>query len=104
MGKINFEINKIIGERIREIRKKRNISQAKLADRIGITFQQIQKYEKGTNNISVPRLLAISDALGVNPLFFLGCLPEQQKDMRSEAIGKAFSLVGQASKILRAVR
>ncbi|MBW1669689.1 MAG: helix-turn-helix transcriptional regulator [Deltaproteobacteria bacterium] len=59
-------IDKKIGLRIKEIRKGWGLSQIELAERIGISFQQIQKYEKGTTRISVMRLQQISDALGVH--------------------------------------
>ena len=46
------------------------MSQEALADRLGVTFQQVQKYEKGTNRISASRLQAISDVFRVPPSFF----------------------------------
>ena len=45
-------------------------SQEKLADALGLTFQQVQKYEKGTNRISASRLQQLSSALGVPIEFF----------------------------------
>lgn len=59
-------INKQIGQKIRQIRKSWGLSQLELAERIGISFQQIQKYEKGATRISVTRLYQISEALGVS--------------------------------------
>ncbi len=64
-------INKKIGQKIKEIRKSWGLSQSELAERIGISFQQIQKYEKGSTRISVMRLQQISEALGVNITAFL---------------------------------
>ena len=58
-------IDKKIGQKIRQIRKGWGLSQSELAERIGISFQQVQKYEKGSTRISVMRLLQISEALGV---------------------------------------
>ena len=46
-------IEKQIGEKIRKIRKKQGISQMALAEKVGLSFQQIQKYEKGISKISV---------------------------------------------------
>jgi len=60
---IDFDI--AIGRRIRVQRTLRNITQTRLADAIGITFQQIQKYEHGTNRISAGKLLQIAQFLGV---------------------------------------
>ena len=59
-------INKNIGLKIKQIRNSWGISQIELAERIGISFQQIQKYEKGSTRISVMRLQQVSEALGVN--------------------------------------
>ena len=58
-------INKEIGEKIRQLRKGWGLSQIELAEKVGISFQQIQKYEKGVTRISVTRLHQISEALGV---------------------------------------
>lgn len=59
-------IDKKIGQKIKRIRKSWGFSQIELAERVGISFQQIQKYEKGLTRISVMRLQQISEALGVN--------------------------------------
>ena len=52
-----------VGVRIRLRRKLLGLSQTVLADAVGVTFQQIQKYEKGTNRVGASRLLAIADVL-----------------------------------------
>jgi len=59
-------IEKRIGQKIREIRKKKGISQMGLAEKVGLSFQQIQKYEKGISKISVSRLFQIANALNVD--------------------------------------
>lgn len=59
-----------VGRRVRALRIARRMSQTKLADRLQITFQQVQKYEKGSNRISAGRLQGIADALGVPVSFF----------------------------------
>ena len=58
--------DKEIGLKIKQIRKSWGLSQIELAEKIGLSFQQIQKYEKGSTRISVMRLQQISEALGVN--------------------------------------
>lgn len=63
-------IDVLIGSKIKTIRKGGGISQIELAEKIGISFQQIQKYEKGATRLSVFRLLQISEALGVDITFF----------------------------------
>ena len=60
------QIDKKIGKKIKRIRKALGLSQIALAERIGISFQQIQKYEKGASKISVVRLQQISEALHIN--------------------------------------
>lgn len=60
-----------VGARIRLRRTLLGISQMTLADAIGLTFQQIQKYEKGSNRVSSSRLVDIANALDVSvPYFF----------------------------------
>lgn len=54
-----------IGQKLRALRLDRGLSQGGLADEIGITFQQLQKYEKGVNRISAGRLMRIAAALNV---------------------------------------
>ncbi|MBP1872800.1 hypothetical protein LPJGGPFB_05532 [Ensifer adhaerens] len=64
------QIDVFVGSRVRMRRLMAGLSQEKLADGLGITFQQVQKYEKGTNRIGASRLQAIADVLGVHPSFF----------------------------------
>jgi transcriptional regulator with XRE-family HTH domain len=54
-----------IGGRLRFLRLRAGLAQTALAERIGLTFQQLQKYEKGTNRISASKLLAFSQILDV---------------------------------------
>lgn len=51
---------------IKQIRKSRGLSQIELAERVGVSFQQIQKYEKGVAKITAFRLQQISEALGIH--------------------------------------
>jgi transcriptional regulator with XRE-family HTH domain len=59
-----------IGRRIRALRLERGLSQTKLGTLVGVTFQQIQKYEKGTNRVASGRLQRLSNALNVPITFF----------------------------------
>jgi transcriptional regulator with XRE-family HTH domain len=59
-----------VGSRVRMRRKMLGLSQEKLGEQLGITFQQIQKYEKGTNRVGASRLQAMSKALDVPVSFF----------------------------------
>jgi transcriptional regulator with XRE-family HTH domain len=58
-------IDVLVGQRIRALRCARELSQADLGNLVGVTFQQIQKYENGANRVSASRLLAMAQALGV---------------------------------------
>jgi transcriptional regulator with XRE-family HTH domain len=59
-----------VGQKIRARRMFLRMSQTDLADTAGITFQQIQKYERGTNRVGASRLQQFSQALGVPPSYF----------------------------------
>jgi transcriptional regulator with XRE-family HTH domain len=61
------EIDRMIGAQIRLRRASARLSQEALAEAIGVTFQQIQKYEKGVNRVSAAALYRIGRALGVEP-------------------------------------
>src|ERR1700704_5939532 len=56
----------MVGARIRILRNHRGMSQGELAGKIGVTFQQVQKYEKGTNRVGASRLSRIASVLGVS--------------------------------------
>jgi transcriptional regulator with XRE-family HTH domain len=72
-------VDKFVGSRVRMRRMMLGMSQEKLADALGLTFQQIQKYEKGTNRISASRLQAISQILQVPVHFFFDGVPQSGK-------------------------
>ena len=64
-----------VGARIRMRRQLINMSQERLGELLGITFQQVQKYEKGSNRISASRLFYSAKTLGVPIQFFFEGLP-----------------------------
>ena len=69
-------IDKKVGQRVRSRRLEIGMSQEKLAEMLGVTFQQVQKYEKGVNRIAVSRLFDIANALEMTPgRFFEGLSP-----------------------------
>ncbi|KAB0540766.1 transcriptional regulator with XRE-family HTH domain [Pseudochrobactrum saccharolyticum] len=72
-----------VGSRIRLRRNMLGLSQEKLGENLGITFQQIQKYEKGTNRVGASRLQAISSILSVPVAFFFEDAPEQAGQQNS---------------------
>jgi transcriptional regulator with XRE-family HTH domain len=61
-----------IGQKIRAMRVSRGVSQTMLATGLGVTFQQVQKYEKGTNRLSAGRLQKIAGILDTPVMFFYG--------------------------------
>ena len=73
--KIPNPIDKHVGGRVRMRRMLLGMSQEKLGDALGLTFQQVQKYEKGTNRIGASRLQQISKALNVTAAYFFEGVP-----------------------------
>jgi transcriptional regulator with XRE-family HTH domain len=69
-------IDKHVGSRVRMRRMMLSMSQEKLGDALGLTFQQVQKYEKGTNRIGASRLQQISTILQVPVAFFFEGAPD----------------------------
>ena len=98
------EGDKTVAQRVRFRRIQFGKTQEELAKAVGVTFQQIQKYENGTNRISAGRLQKIADALEVSVSFFFGPLSgvaDENKpimDFLNTAYGvrllKAFSEIG----------
>ena len=67
-----------VGKRVRQRRWLAGMTQQTLAELVGIKFQQIQKYETGTNRVSASRLWDIAEALGVNVAYFFEGLDEEK--------------------------
>ena len=78
-----------VGARLRQCRTLMGLSQEKLGEAVGITFQQLQKYERGANRISASRLFNLSQVLGVSVSFFFDEIPpkvlgEERSQMAAE--------------------
>ena len=69
-----------VGKKIRTQRMMSGISQSELGDRIGVTFQQIQKYEKGANRVSASRLVEIANAMSIDVRSFFDEFDAQDND------------------------
>src|SRR5580658_805128 len=69
-GRGGHPVDKYVGQRLRMRRLMLDMSQANVADALGLTFQQVQKYEKGANRIGASRLQHISQILQVPVVFF----------------------------------
>lgn len=82
-------IDQHVGRRVRWRRRELNLSQEALAEKLGITFQQVQKYERGANRVSAGRLYELARALDTSiPYFFQGA------DAVSTAIAKGMAEEG----------
>jgi transcriptional regulator with XRE-family HTH domain len=77
-----------VGSRMRVARKAVNLTQEALAAQLGVTFQQLQKYEKGVNRISASRLHHAARVLGVPVAFFF---PDADQGETEPAEGSAYS-------------
>ena len=75
LKKVPNPIDRHVGSRVRMRRMLAGVSQEKLGEALGLTFQQVQKYEKGTNRISASRLQQIAKMLGVPVAFFFEGAP-----------------------------
>src|ERR687893_1828604 len=64
------EVDVHVGSRMRQRRKMLNVSQEKLADALGLTFQQVQKYERGFNRISASKLFDAANFLQAPVTYF----------------------------------
>ena len=62
----------LIGQRLRARRMEQHVSQAELGEHLGVTFQQVQKYEKGVNRIGAVRLQQIANCLETDVTYFMG--------------------------------
>lgn len=78
------KIDKVIGTKIHELRITLGLSRQQLAAKIGVTHQQLQKYEKGTNRVSAGRLMAIAKALGKSTGFFFDNAEEGHEALPSQ--------------------
>lgn len=73
-----------VGQRIRDKRNDLGLSQTEVANSLGVTFQQVQKYERGTNRVGASRLYDLSRILGVQVQFFFEGLENQPSAAEDE--------------------
>ena len=104
---INF--NKHLGAKLRLRRLALGLTQTKVAQAINVTFQQIQKYEKGTNGISSLRIMQLANFLKVPVVFFFEDYPiyegasadtlnNKEEDLNYSFLAKLFSNLGDVQK------
>lgn len=82
-------VDKHVGKRLRVRRSLLGLSQEKLAEQVGVTFQQIQKYERGTNRVSSSRLFQFSKILGVPVDYFFDEMDKNLEQHGGAALGFA---------------
>ncbi len=70
MYKTRVKTSREIGERIKRRRGELGISQEELAETLGVTYQQVQRYENGTNRLNVENIQLVADALSVPVSYF----------------------------------
>ena len=99
--------DEFVGERIRVLRIAKDLSQTKLAESSGITFQQVQKYEKGINRVSIGRLMRFAEILNVPVTELLP--PQALMKAAGKMVGKAdvdpcheLSLTSRGQRLARA--
>ena len=75
------EIDRLVGQRVRARRQELGVSQERLAHALGLTFQQVQKYETGENRVATDRLWRLSGLLGVSLDYFFEGAPAKPEAM-----------------------
>lgn len=83
-----------VGARVKMLRHSKGISQSTLGDAVGVSFQQVQKYERGSNRLSASALVRVAEALGVSVSTLVGEHPGDD-----EAMGEFVKLVGETGAL-----
>lgn len=88
-----------VGKRLREVRIMRGLTQTQLGEKLGISFQQVQKYEKGTNRIGCSRLWDMCTILEVPVTFYFEGLADKAADEDEHISRRALQLAKELDKI-----
>ena len=105
--KMEINFNRHLGAKLRMRRLSLGLTQTKVAQAINVTFQQIQKYEKGTNGISSLRIMQLANFLKVPIVFFFEDLPtygeesldsDKIVDLNYSFLAKLFSTLSEVQK------
>ena len=91
------EVDRLVGDRIRRRRILMGLTQDQLGDALGISYQQIQKYETGANRVSAGRLYLIAESLEVSPGWFFD-------PVKSDASSDDFDELGSSRLLMEFVR
>ena len=87
-----------VGQRLRMRRTLLGMSQEKVAEALGLTFQQLQKYEKGANRVSASRLFELSQILDVPESFFFEEMPTNPKSRNRATVSTSDKVVDPINK------
>ena len=93
-------VDRHVGLRIRMRRKEIGVSQERLAESLGITFQQVQKYERGANRVSASKLWEIAAALKTGVGYFYEGLGEREGPMQGGDAAQSFMLSGEGVELM----
>lgn len=93
--KVADDTDKIIGRKIREVRLLAGLSQEKLGDKLGITFQQVQKYEKGVNRVSTKTLIRIASHLNCSIMHLIEDVIEREAGAPAALLHDVIGELGQ---------
>jgi len=88
-----------VGKKLKELRILRDLSQVKVADKLGLSFQQLQKYETGGNRVSASRLYELAQLLDVNTAYFFSGLPGEDAAVIPPVDIDAIRIASMISKI-----
>ncbi len=96
-------VDEHVGRRFREFRKARGLSQSAVGEGLGLTFQQVQKYERGANRISASKLYEAAHLFGVRiDSFFDGLVMTEDNTFKSDEMALVLSTDPKATTLLRA--
>lgn len=99
------DIDRIVGRRVRSLRMGRGLAQHQLASKLGVSFQQLQKYESGSNRIAASKLWILSKLLSVDISEFFGDLKSEQSakgEIYADALEAAVMLSSISDETVRA--
>ncbi len=80
------EVDAFVGSQLKQLRKAAGFSQTELANKVGVTFQQIQKYERGANRIGASRLWELCKVFNVGPGRFFEGVETHLENIRAQEI------------------
>jgi transcriptional regulator with XRE-family HTH domain len=95
-------VDRHVGLRIRMRRKEMGVSQERLADALGITFQQVQKYERGANRVSASKLWEIAAALKTPVAYFYDGLGDQDTVVAQREAAQEFIMSAEGAELIAA--